>query len=70
MTSTDLLTLAEAAEILRLRTAETFARFARRHDIPLVRFGNRVVRVRRIDLEAVIREHCGQPEGGQHASTT
>ena len=64
MTSTDLLTLAEAARIFRLRTAETFARFARRHGIPLVRIGNRVVRVRRVDLETVIREHCGQSEGG------
>ena len=46
MTSPDLLTLAEGARILRLRTAETFARFARRHGIPLVKIGRRVVRGR------------------------
>ena len=50
-----LMTLAEAAEQLRLSTGETFARFARRHGIPLVRFGGRVVRVRREVLEQAIQ---------------
>ena len=67
MTNTDLLTLAEGARILRLRTAETFARFARRHGIPLVKIGRRVVRVRRIDLETAIRNHREQPDGVRHA---
>ena len=57
MTDESLLTLQEAADVLRLRTAETFSRFARRHEIPLVRFGSRVVRVRAKELDAAIRSH-------------
>ena len=52
-----LLTLDDAAQAMCLATGETFARFARRHQIPLVRFGNRVVRVRVGDLERAIRSH-------------
>jgi excisionase family DNA binding protein len=66
MTNEKLLTLREAAEVLRLRTAETFSRFAQRHKIPLVRIGRRVVRVRRVDLETAIRDHREQIEGGRH----
>ena len=53
-----LLTLDEAADRLRLSTGETFARFARRHGIPLVKIGSRVVRVRRRDLDALIETHA------------
>ncbi len=53
----DLLTLDEAAEVLRLRTGETFARFARRHGIPLVQIGSRVVRVRSGDLERALEQN-------------
>ena len=53
-----LMTLAEAADQLRLSTGETFARFARRHGIPLVKIGSRVVRVRRRDIDAVIESHA------------
>ena len=52
---------------LRLRTAETFARFARRHGIPLVRIGPRVIRVQRIDLEDAIQRHRERLEGTNHA---
>jgi excisionase family DNA binding protein len=59
-----LLTLAEAAERLRLSTAETFARFARRHGIALVKIGGRVVRVRADDLERAIELHTVQQQPG------
>ena len=55
--SDQLLTLGEAAERFRLSTAETFARFARRHAIPLVQIGRRVVRVRVEDLDRAIAQH-------------
>lgn len=61
MNDNELLTLAEAAQLVRLRTAETFARFARRHGIPLVKIGRRVVRVRVADLKSAIEVHR---EGG------
>ena len=54
-----LLTLAEAAEIMRLSCPESFARFARVHGIPLVRFGQKVVRVRPSDLRAAIEANTG-----------
>ena len=57
MTDQKLLTLDEAAGILRLKTGETFARFARRHAIPLVRIGHRVVRVRSQDLDRAIQRN-------------
>jgi len=57
MTDHELLTLSEAAQVVRLRTAETFARFARRHGIPLVKIGGRVVRVRVADLLGAIERH-------------
>ena len=60
-----LLTLAQAAAMLGLRSGETFARFARRHSIPLVRAGRRVVRVRLSALERFIEQHSeerGDPE--------
>ena len=52
-----LLKLDEAASVLRLRSGEAFSRFAERHGIPLIRFGRKVVRVRRSDLEHAIRAH-------------
>ncbi len=63
-----LLTLAEAADLLRLSTGETFARFARRHRIPLIRFGSRIVRVRRADLDRAIRAHAEPLSGRRHSS--
>ena len=59
-----LLTLDEAASLLRLRTPETFARFARRHGIPLLKIGSRWVRVRRRDLERILRDHTETEQGG------
>jgi len=52
-----LLKLDEAARILGLQSGATFSRFAKRHRIPLVRFGSRIVRVREEELEAAIRSH-------------
>ena len=57
MAEQELLTLAEGARALRLRNAETFARFARRNSIPLVKMGRRVVRVRASDLARAIEQH-------------
>ncbi len=57
MTDSKLLTLDQGARLLGLRTAETFARFARRHGIPLVKFGARVVRVRAEDVDRAIWAH-------------
>lgn len=51
------LTLREGASLLRLATPETFARFARRHGIPLVKFGSRLVLVRERDLTRAIDAH-------------
>ena len=62
MTTTRLLTITEAAERLRLQSPANFARFARRHGIPLLRMGARVVRVRERDLEAVIGAQIASPE--------
>ena len=62
MTTTRLLTLSEAAERLRLQSPANFSRFARRHGIPLLRMGTRVVRVREQDLEAVIGAPAAMPE--------
>ena len=53
-----LLKLGEAAEKVGLKNAATFSRFARRHGIAVVRFGNKVVRVRETDLERAISAHC------------
>jgi hypothetical protein len=50
MVKNELLLVSEAVALLRLRGPENFARFARRHGIPLVRFGARV-RVRRSDID-------------------
>ena len=52
-----LLTFEEAAARLRLRTADNFSRFARRHGIPIVSLGHRVRRVRAEDLERAIERH-------------
>jgi hypothetical protein len=52
-----LLTLREAAARLRLRSGANFVRFARRHRIPLIRLGGRVVRVRAADLARALDEH-------------
>jgi hypothetical protein len=57
-----LLTLNEAARVLRLRTQRNFARFARRHGLPLVRFGSRTILVRQEDLERVVRTHLTTQE--------
>ena len=57
MSDETLLTLSQAAKRMGLRSAETFSRFAKRHRIPLIRFGNRVVRVRHEDLESAIHTH-------------
>ena len=54
---TDLLTLGEGAQRFKLANGETFGRFAKRHGIPIVRFGKKVVRVRSSDLERAITEH-------------
>ena len=57
MPNQQLLTLTEAADFLRLQSAETFARFARRHGIPLLKIGSRLVRIRAGDLERFIAVH-------------
>ena len=57
MSDQQLLTLTEAADRLRLQSAETFARFARRHGIPLLKVGARIVRIRASDLERFIEVH-------------
>ena len=57
MPEQQLLTLAEAADLLRLQSGETFARFARRHGIPLLKIGARLVRIRAGDLERFIAIH-------------
>ena len=59
--SDTLLTLTEGAKALGLSTAETFSRFAKRHGIPLIRFGRKVVRVRTADLERAIASHRDSP---------
>ena len=56
-----LLTLDEAAQQVRLKNAATFSRFARRHGIPVIRFGNKVVRIRASDVEKAISAHCEAP---------
>jgi hypothetical protein len=53
MVKEELLLVSEAVALLRLRGPQNFARFARRHGIPLVRFGARV-RVRRIDIDRFV----------------
>ena len=55
MAEQKLLTLDESAQVFRLASAETFARFARRNSIPLIKMGGRVVRVRASDLECAIK---------------
>ena len=57
MPEQQLLTLTEAADLLRLQSGEIFARFARRHRIPLLKIGSRVVRIRASDLERFIAIH-------------
>ncbi len=57
MPEQQLLTLTEAADLLRLQSGETFARFARRHGIPLLKIGSRLVRIRAGDLERFIAIH-------------
>ena len=70
-----LLTLSEAAECLRLKNGASFSRFAKRHSIPLVRIGRRIVRVRAADLEHYVREHVEShrittEEGPGHVTTS
>ena len=67
MDDNQLLTLSEAAARLRLSTPETFARFARRHGIPLIRIGPRVVRIRARDLDRVLEDHTRVQHEGDHA---
>ena len=57
MVDDELLTLSEGARLLRLASAETFARFCAQHSIPVVRFSSRVVRVRASDLRRAIADH-------------
>ena len=52
-----LLTLREGAAITRQSPPEAFSRFCRRRGIPLVRFSQKMVRVRREDLLAAIIQH-------------
>lgn len=59
-----LLTLTEAADILRLQSGETFSRFARRHGIPLLKIGARLVRIRASDLENFMAIHTRTSGGG------
>ncbi len=60
MVKDELLLVREAVAFLRLRGPENFARFARRHGIPLVRFGARV-RVRRIDIDNFVLANLCTP---------
>jgi len=61
MPEQELLTLTEAAALLRLQSGETFSRFARRHGIPLLKIGGRLVRIRASDLEGFIALHTSTP---------
>ena len=61
MSAQQLLTLTEGAALLRLQSGETFARFARRHGIPLLKVGARIVRIRASDLERFIEVHTHTP---------
>ena len=61
MPNQHLLTLTEAADILRLRSGETFSRFARRHGIPVLKIGARLVRIRASDLENFMEIHTHKP---------
>ena len=58
-----LMTPEEAAAQLRLKSSRNLARFARRHGLPLIRLGQRVIRVRVEDLEQFL-------ESRRAASTT
>ena len=60
MVKDELLLVREAVALLRLRGPENFARFARRHGIPLVRFGARV-RVRQSDIDRFVLENLCVP---------
>ena len=53
----ELLTVGDAARVLKLKSAQNFRRFAKRHGIPLVRLGAKVVRIRVSDLERSIAAH-------------
>jgi len=56
MKKDELLLVGEAVARLRLRGPQNFARFARRHGIPIVRFGARI-RVRRSDIDRFVEEN-------------
>ena len=56
-----LLTFAQGSELLGLASSDNFARFAKRHGIPIVRFGSRCVRIRSSDLERAIQRRI-EPE--------
>lgn len=54
----DLLTCSQAAEILGYSRSDTFRRWANRARFPLVRLSCRTVYVRRLDLEAEVRNRA------------
>ena len=69
MVKDELLLVREAVAHLRLRGPENFARFARRHGIPLVRFGARV-RVRKSDIDRfVLASLCAPNTTGRKESS-
>ena len=68
MVKDELLLVHEAVSLLRLRGPENFARFARRHGIPLVRFGARV-RVRRSDIERFVEANVCEPGRTESSAT-
>ena len=61
--STPLLTVAEAAELLRVHSNHVYE-LIRRGELPHVRLG-RVIRLPRHRLEQWIEEQCGASEGGR-----
>ena len=67
MVDEELLLVEEAVAVLRLHGPHNFARFARRHGLPVVRFGGRV-RVRRADLDSFIQGCICEPTGAVRES--
>ena len=60
--SDDLLTIAEAAEILKV-SAVTVSRWRRQGRLPTLKIGPRAVRIRRADLDQVSRPYSGPAAG-------
>lgn len=56
-----LLTLQEAAEMLRLPRAESFSRVARCLGIRLIRLGHRTVRVMESEVQRALEHEFGKP---------